>query len=591
MNLFRKEIEELSGRPRSYFVRLLFLIALLGCALLLWNQPGFAESSLSERTRFGRDLYFAFSVCGVALALLVLPSLAMNAIASEREVGMLDVLLVSPLSDTSIVTQKTVARLLLLVLFLCTATPFALLCTFLGGVSSYDLGFAVVRCVAMAAFASAVALYVSLVESNRGICWLVVALCLVVTPIGIILLSRRVALTGAMLVALLVSLAPGGAWVTFPVWSLWSGFLDPRAVPARDLIAAFVCVGAACFLVSSVASRLRVAAAPRDKSARRGERFRYGRGAVGKRRRVLQRLARGESAGAEEPVRKITVPPLSALRRSISRFFANPLLDRGLREKPSSVEEYGLALAVLAVPLCYLLGGAQLFLKQGLPGDDTPAMAIRVFLMLWLLSGGFLALQRGIGQLPRARESGMLTALQISPLTAPTIVCGWLLEGLWTLRYVWFPGLAVSPLLALVRKDPPLLLAPVALTLGSVIGLHALGQFLSLFLRAERTAQALALSLIFVPMMAHPVIERALPEMVAQVLRTANPFYVLLYRSSATSLLCGLCWLTLGGIFIAISTVLFHRSTGRLMGHRWDQRALRWARRRSTTVAAESIAP
>ena len=137
--LLRKELVEQAARWRTYLVRILFSLFLLGLVVLY--LPEFL-------TRFGlRDSPEAFLGSGRAIfnlvtnvlfigIHLVLPALMAGALSAERERGSLDLLRVTDLGPTEILLEKYLSRLVLMLTLLLTALPLLALAYSFGGVSA-----------------------------------------------------------------------------------------------------------------------------------------------------------------------------------------------------------------------------------------------------------------------------------------------------------------------------------------------------------------------------------------------------------------------------------------------------------------------
>ena len=133
-------------RGRRFFL-LIFLLSAIFAGFLLWRYadesvsyygaPGDIETRLREA---GRSLWLQLAWLQTALALLIPPALSAGSIARERERGLLDGLMLAPLSPARIALEKWLATLAPLLILFAVLLPFDLVVITLGGQGALALG-------------------------------------------------------------------------------------------------------------------------------------------------------------------------------------------------------------------------------------------------------------------------------------------------------------------------------------------------------------------------------------------------------------------------------------------------------------------
>jgi ABC-type Na+ efflux pump permease subunit len=167
--VFHCELVRTARRRRTFAFRFVFGLIVLGIvgasylgeygSLQLWS--GGRSLSLQESAQFGQALFAAIMATQAALVLGLMPALAADAIATERQRKTLHYLLASRLSSAEIVTGKLGARLLSVAVYPVLALPILSLLTLIGGVSpaSLVLGYAAIA--SSAYFLASIALVAS----------------------------------------------------------------------------------------------------------------------------------------------------------------------------------------------------------------------------------------------------------------------------------------------------------------------------------------------------------------------------------------------------------------------------------------------
>src|SRR5262249_14767962 len=117
--------------------------------------------SLREAAQFGQALFAAIMATQAALVLALMPALAADAIATERQRKTLHYLLASRLSSAEIVLGKLGARLVNVAVYPVLALPIVSLITLIGGVSPANLVLGYVAIASSAYFLAGIALVAS----------------------------------------------------------------------------------------------------------------------------------------------------------------------------------------------------------------------------------------------------------------------------------------------------------------------------------------------------------------------------------------------------------------------------------------------
>ena len=133
-------------RGRNFFA-LLFALTLLFAGFVLWRYAAesvdYSEGALDVQERLrrvGRDVWLQLAWLQTGVALLVSPALSAGSIARERERGLLDSLIMAPLSPARIAMEKALGALAPVGLIFLVLVPFGLVALLLGGQNIGALG-------------------------------------------------------------------------------------------------------------------------------------------------------------------------------------------------------------------------------------------------------------------------------------------------------------------------------------------------------------------------------------------------------------------------------------------------------------------
>lgn len=130
--IFRREMLTRWRHPTSFLLVVAYALAI---AAAVWWQVLSAPRNDINTARLGHDIWQTLTITQILGWILLGPALTAGAIASEREKGHLDALLLSPLSASEIVNGKMLGALSLASLLLLVPLPAIALCFLLGGVS------------------------------------------------------------------------------------------------------------------------------------------------------------------------------------------------------------------------------------------------------------------------------------------------------------------------------------------------------------------------------------------------------------------------------------------------------------------------
>lgn len=136
--IFTKELRTTSRRKRTYWLRAIYLGALLLCLLLAYVSSSSyysgAAMRLQAQAQLGQGFFVAFSLFSVSAMALLSPIVTSTAISGERQHKTLHVLLMTPITSWQIISGKLFSRLLTAFTLLGLTLPVLALVRLLGGV-------------------------------------------------------------------------------------------------------------------------------------------------------------------------------------------------------------------------------------------------------------------------------------------------------------------------------------------------------------------------------------------------------------------------------------------------------------------------
>lgn len=134
--ILRKEILGGGRHGRYYVVRggYLLLLACVTIPALLYQVERLETAATFASSRLGQEFTIPFGILQFVLVVLLAPALSMNALASERSSGGLELLYVAGVGPFSLIAGKFASRMLWLLLFVFSGLPLFMAGTLMGGV-------------------------------------------------------------------------------------------------------------------------------------------------------------------------------------------------------------------------------------------------------------------------------------------------------------------------------------------------------------------------------------------------------------------------------------------------------------------------
>lgn len=152
-------VQEMRVRQRGAkaFVVMLFYLLILSVATMLMVYFIMPHSTMDSRqmSELGQGIYAALTFLQLAMVVLIVPAYSSGAVSSERERGTFDLLALTLLTSSSIVTQKLAAAIGQVVMLILASVPVMSVVFLLGGVSPVEVivayGILLVTAIAVAA--------------------------------------------------------------------------------------------------------------------------------------------------------------------------------------------------------------------------------------------------------------------------------------------------------------------------------------------------------------------------------------------------------------------------------------------------------
>jgi ABC-type transport system involved in multi-copper enzyme maturation permease subunit len=137
--LLAKELTEQANRPRTYYVRVAYMVVLYGSFIWLYAGSVSAKRSVAEVLGSGAGLFWPISqIMTLAICLLV-PIYTCGSITTEKDRNTLEPLLLTKLSPFTILLEKLLACLIPMSNYLLMAMPLLAVCYSLGGVEAWQI--------------------------------------------------------------------------------------------------------------------------------------------------------------------------------------------------------------------------------------------------------------------------------------------------------------------------------------------------------------------------------------------------------------------------------------------------------------------
>jgi hypothetical protein len=136
-------VQEMRVRQRGAkaFVVMLFYLLILSVATMLMVYFMMPHNTTDSRqmSELGQGIYAALTFLQLVMVVLIVPAYSSGAVSSERERGTFDLLALTLLSSSSIVTQKLAAAIGQVVMLILASIPVMSVVFLLGGVSPVEV--------------------------------------------------------------------------------------------------------------------------------------------------------------------------------------------------------------------------------------------------------------------------------------------------------------------------------------------------------------------------------------------------------------------------------------------------------------------
>ena len=157
--VFAKEMINLARRKRHYAARAGFLGLLLAAITFTWGNA--ASRDWYDASYIGHELFVTFALTQMIAVALLVPALTAPVIAAEKERDTLGLLLMTNLSHASILLDKLLSRLALVILLLFAALPLFLALLALGGITPGMIVLVYINTLAVILFTAGIGLFCS----------------------------------------------------------------------------------------------------------------------------------------------------------------------------------------------------------------------------------------------------------------------------------------------------------------------------------------------------------------------------------------------------------------------------------------------
>lgn len=130
-------VRQRGTKPFGVMLAYLLILSVAGMLELYYEWP--STVTVSRMARLGRDLYGVLSMVQLVMVCLIVPAYSSASVCGERERGTLDLLSLTLLSSSSIVTQKLIAAMGQALMLIFASLPIMAIVFLLGGVSPVEL--------------------------------------------------------------------------------------------------------------------------------------------------------------------------------------------------------------------------------------------------------------------------------------------------------------------------------------------------------------------------------------------------------------------------------------------------------------------
>jgi ABC-type transport system involved in multi-copper enzyme maturation permease subunit len=270
--LLAKELIEQAARSRTYIVRTIYALALLGLfVFFLWGTTGMVPAGAVDSfgsLGAGRIIFERFLSIQIFAIYLMVPLLTAGAIAREKERGSLELLLITGLTPRQIIVEKMLSRSLPMIMFVMLALPPTALAYTYGGLSPVRLAATAVGLIATILFVASLAVMLSAHSRTTNTA-------LARTYVYMVLIPIAAGIVGGLLSAMLpepvnyVTLSlTAGCVPWFLTYALGKSGIIPLSFVIGSVLGALVWTG--FFLLYAEKFLLNRAFLPKGKRKRRG---------------------------------------------------------------------------------------------------------------------------------------------------------------------------------------------------------------------------------------------------------------------------------------------------------------------------------
>jgi len=124
-------------KPFAIMLAYLLILSVAGILMLYYNYP--ERATAGRMAELGQELYGVLSVVQLVMVCLIVPAYSSASVCAERERGTFDLLSLTLLSSSAIVTQKLVAAMGQALMLIFASLPIMAIVFLLGGVSPVEL--------------------------------------------------------------------------------------------------------------------------------------------------------------------------------------------------------------------------------------------------------------------------------------------------------------------------------------------------------------------------------------------------------------------------------------------------------------------
>ena len=471
--ILRKEILGGGRHGRYYVVRggYLLLLACVTIPALLYQIERLATTTSFATSRLGQEFTIPFGILQFVLVVLLAPALSMNALATERSSGGLELLTVAGVGPVSLITGKFVSRMLWLMLFIVSGLPLFMAGTLMGGVGLETAALLVAHSAVAAAVGTGLGFSLSgafrQTVPAMVLAYLILGCVYVGPPLALVFYDE--ALTGTRVPDAwyawscpipAIILASDGS---LPRWIAWASL-----VPQLGLAFAFVLPS---FFLASPREGFRSLVPKRSRDA-------------------------GHSRGTDAAV----TAALLGTEAWRPRIHGNPIAWRDARAARRALSARILRISYVLVGGLITVGALLAAAAKGHRDEDFGRIAI--FLLVG--GAGIVALVVGSGAIAEERERRSMPLLRLSRLTAFDVLMG----KLWGL-FVYLWPLAILPIGVSILFFFDTVWVPMVVTIMTAVVLScsaATGLAFSSFSRRPATAVGLSITTTIVYLVVPPML-------------------------------------------------------------------------------------